>query len=63
MCAFVCVCVCVLRPQSGQMYEHARPAGVNKELITLQAEEKPTEEPCYLTYHRFFLVSHVHGNL
>lgn len=63
----MCVCVEAEEPQSGRMYEHARPAGVNKELISLsllQAEEKPTEEPCYITYHLFFsVVCLMHGNL
>lgn len=61
VCTCIQVCVCAEgrgAVQSGRMYEHARPAGVNKELITLsllQAEEKPTEEPCYLTYYPSFL--------
>lgn len=63
------VCVCVLRPKgplSGRMYEHARPAGVNKQLISyslLQAEEQPIEEPCYLTSDLFSFPSLSHGNL
>lgn len=45
-------------PPSGRMYERARPAGVNKQLISyslLQAEGQPIEEPCYLGLDLFFL--------
>lgn len=56
VCAYMQVCVCEAeRPPSGRMYEHVGPVGVNKQLIALSlllAEQKPTEELCYLACNR-----------
>lgn len=54
----VCVCVCLKAegPQSGRKYEHARPAGVNKQLMTLSAGRgKNYREARYLSHHLFSL--------
>lgn len=50
----VCVCVCLGAegPQSGRKYEHARPAGVNKQLMTLSAGRGKTHRG-YPSHHLF----------
>lgn len=50
----VCVCVEAERPRSGRMCEHARPAGVNKQLITLKGKN-PQRNPVILHIIHFFL--------
>lgn len=60
-CMYTGVCVEAVGPQSRRMYEHGKPAGVNKQLITvslLHVEGKPTERHPVI-WHVIILLSRV----